>query len=132
MKISPNDPCPCYSGLKYKKCCRPWHGGTAAPTPEALMRSRYSAYALGKVDYIMATTHPDNPQFRADRAVWRAQIQQFSDRTRFVGLQILAAEGDIVTFHAILFEDESDISYTERSLFKQKDGRWLYVDAVQA
>ncbi len=132
MKISPNDPCPCHSGLKYKKCCRPFHGGTAAPTPEALMRSRYSAYALGKIDYIMATTHPDSPHLLGDRNVLRAQLQQFSDGTRFAGLQILAAGGDTVTFHAVLFEDERDVSYTERSLFKQKDGRWLYVDAVDA
>ena len=32
--------------------------GTAAPTPEALMRSRYSAYVMGLIDYLMATWHP--------------------------------------------------------------------------
>ena len=49
-------PCPCTSKKPYDRCCGPFHGGTAAPeTAEQLMRSRFSAYALGKVDYLIAT-----------------------------------------------------------------------------
>jgi uncharacterized protein YchJ len=51
--------CPCGSGLDLADCCGLWHkglaGGVCAPTPEALMRSRYSAYVLGLVDYLVAT-----------------------------------------------------------------------------
>ncbi len=129
MKISPNDPCPCHSGLKYKKCCRSYHDGTPAPSPEKLMRSRYSAYALKNAEYIMRTTHPDSPHWRENRVVWRGQIEAFSAATRFAGLDILAAEGDTVTFHATLFEGEEDESYTERSLFAQHAGRWAYIKA---
>jgi len=54
--------CPCDSGKTYADCCGPWHAGLVqgvhAPTPEALMRSRYSAYGLGLIDYLLATWHP--------------------------------------------------------------------------
>jgi len=93
------------------------------------MRSRYSAYALKNAEYIMRTTHPDSPHWRENRVVWRGQIEAFSAATRFAGLDILAAEGDTVTFHATLFEGEEDESYTERSLFAQHAGRWAYIKA---
>jgi SEC-C motif-containing protein len=131
MKISPNDPCPCGSGVKYKKCCRVLHSGNAAPTPEALMRSRYTAYALDIPAYIMETTHPDSPHYKDDKTEWRKEVEAFSHNVRFVGLQILNAEGDMVTFHATLFDGAEDISYTERSLFRLDNGRWKYVEAVE-
>lgn len=127
MKISPNDLCPCDSGFKYKKCCRTFHQGTPAPSPEALMRSRYSAYALNKPEYIMQTTHPASPHWRANGEAWREELQAFSLGTRFVALTILAVDVETVTFRATLFEKSRDVSFTERSLFRQEDGRWLYV-----
>jgi SEC-C motif-containing protein len=48
--------CPCGSS-NYAQCCKPYHDGAAAPTAEALMRSRYSAYVLGLMDYVYATWH---------------------------------------------------------------------------
>jgi SEC-C motif-containing protein len=59
-------PCPCRSGeddpLPYSACCQVWHRGldegVHAPTPEALMRSRYSAYSIGLIHYLLATWHP--------------------------------------------------------------------------
>ena len=56
---APNEPCPCHSGRKYKRCCRLVHEGQPAASPEALMRSRYSAYVHGEVDYLLNTWHPD-------------------------------------------------------------------------
>jgi SEC-C motif-containing protein len=119
--------CPCSSGLPYARCCRPYHAGEAAPTPQALMRSRYSAYALNKPDYVMATTHPDSPHWQADRAAWRADLQAFSSSVTFVGLKILLAEGDTVKFRAVLMQGGRDVSFTEHSIFRQHNGRWLYV-----
>ena len=50
--------CPCGSGKSYAACCGPLHAGAAiAPTAEALMRSRYSAYGLGLEPYLLATWH---------------------------------------------------------------------------
>lgn len=127
MKISPNDECPCGSGKKYKKCCRLLHSGVPATSPEALMRSRYAAYALDRPDYIMHTTHPDSPHFSADEATWLHEIEDFSRGTQFVKLQILNVEGDAVTFRATLFVGNRDVSFTERSLFKLHDGKWKYL-----
>jgi hypothetical protein len=62
--------CPCGSRLLYKQCCQPYHDKKALPpTPEALMRSRYSAYSLNIVDYIVETTHPENPLLKKDDGV---------------------------------------------------------------
>ena len=52
-------PCPCGSGLAYADCCEPYIRGTARPPdPEALMRSRYSAYTLHEMNYLADTLHP--------------------------------------------------------------------------
>ena len=68
--MAKND-CPCGTGLRYSECCKPIHKGLreAADAVE-LMRSRYSAYARSLVDYIIKTTHPDNPSYKKDRDQW--------------------------------------------------------------
>ena len=118
--------CRCQSGRIYKRCCLPAHEGRPATTPEALMRSRYCAYALGLVDYIIATTDPAGPQWRSDRVSWQAEIETFCRITRFEGLEILAAEGDEVTFRAHLTRGGQDTGFSERSRFVEREGRWLY------
>lgn len=123
-------PCPCGSGKPYAGCCRPYHTGKPAPTPEALMRSRYSAYALDKPDYIMHTTHPQSPHWQPDRTAWRADLSAFSTGVRFVGLRVLATTENTVTFRAILMQGTRDVSFTERSTFERVDGRWLYLSGA--
>ena len=56
MKFSPNNPCPCGSGKKYKKCCQIYHKGKIAKSALELMKSRYSAFAVGDIDYIIKTS----------------------------------------------------------------------------
>jgi SEC-C motif domain protein len=132
MKYAPNAPCPCHSGAAYRQCCSPYHGGALPETTEALMRSRFSAYALRLTSYIITTTHPDGPRFEADAVRWRKGIEQFSRATRFKGLKILDAQGGpddeegVVTFEATLFVGKDDQSFTEQSLFRRHEGRWKY------
>jgi len=130
VKLSPNEPCACGSTKKYKKCCGPLHDGVPAATPDALMRSRYCAYALGKVDYILATTDPDGPQFEADTEAWRASVRAFSEQTEFLGLTVVWSEvkGDVgfVRFLVRLTQGGRDASFGEQSRFTRKDGRWSY------
>ncbi len=132
---NPNQKCPCHSGKKYKKCCRTYHGGEPAPTPEALMRSRYAAYALRLVEYVMDTTAQTGPRARPDRQAWAAEIAQFGQECAFVGLAILGTgvEGDSgwVHFRAVLSQDGADASFEERSGFERKDGRWLYASGTR-
>lgn len=67
-----NDLCPCSSGLALSSCCGRYHAGARAPDAVSLMRSRYSAFALGLTDYICSTTHPaQQPALdMADIASW--------------------------------------------------------------
>jgi SEC-C motif domain protein len=131
MKISPNDACPCGSGLSYKNCCQVLHKGGKATSPEALMRSRYTAYVLGLATYIMKTTHPDGPQYNPDAAAWKHDIKQFSRGTRFERLQILGAQADMVTFRATLITGQRDDSFTEVSVFRQHNGQWKYYSGTR-
>lgn len=121
-------PCPCGSGLKYKKCCLRYHKGATAPDPLHLMRSRYAAYAVGNSRYIIQTTHPENPDYRTDRKRWQKDIEDFCTYTDFLGLSIISwSEGKdeaFVTFKASLSSGEMK----EKSRFLRKNGMWLYVD----
>ncbi|HHD77665.1 MAG TPA: zinc chelation protein SecC [Campylobacteraceae bacterium] len=129
-KLSPNAACPCGSGKKYKKCCRPYHLGARPADALALMKSRYSAYAAGESGYIVKTTHPDNPDFTEARAQWLASIDTFCKKSSFEGLEIVSfeagAEEAFVTFIARLGEGE----LRERSRFRKQDGVWLYLDGT--
>lgn len=94
------------------------------------MRSRFSAYAVGDVDYLIATTDPAGPQFRADRDRWAEEIAEFCKRTRFekLGVTHASEDGDRgeVVFFAKLSRDGEDVSFAERSRFTRVAGRWLY------
>lgn len=124
----PSARCRCGSRKKARRCCLPIHQGKSASSPEALMRSRYAAYALGLVDHIIATTDPSGPQWEPDAAVWATRIEAFCAQTRFVGLSIddAPSPGDdegFVTFTASLEQRGADASFTERSRFTA-DARW--------
>lgn len=127
-------PCRCHSGRKYKRCCQPAHEGRPAASPEALMRARYCAYALGLAAYIQETTDPEGPQWEADTAAWAADIQAFSQNNRFVALKIVSRslfgeeEGAeaFVAFEATLRQGGEDRVLAETSRFVRRGGRWRY------
>jgi SEC-C motif-containing protein len=130
MNTNKSELCRCFSGQTYELCCKPFHTEQKLPNPTQLMRSRYCAYALGKIDYIIQTTHPDNPQIEKPIEVWKKRMQHFCDQTEFVGLQILSHEDGVetayVTFRAGLIQNHQDASFTERSKFLKHEGRWKY------
>ncbi len=117
--------CPCYSGKPYGECCGPFHQGKSPEKALELMRSRYSAYALGLADYIIQTTHPQNPNQSS-----REDILTFCRQTEFTGLNILDfQEGEkisYVTFKAHLRQNGQDVPITEKSEFEKIDGKWKY------
>lgn len=115
--MSKRDLCLCHSGKSYKMCCLPLHEGRGAPTPLALMRSRYCAFALGLVNYLIETetTHQD-----------RSAIEAFCREVDFLGLEIIEAVDDWVVFRAILSKEGQDCSFTEKSYFQKIDGKWKY------
>jgi SEC-C motif-containing protein len=127
MKLPANKPCPCFSGRKAKGCCLPLLKGAGAETPEALMRSRYAAYSVGAAQYIIDTTHPDGPHWKAHSSAWINEIRAFCEATRFDGLQIIEAGDDQVLFRARLSRAGEDCSFVERSTFRRHSGQWCYL-----
>src|SRR5688572_10372353 len=81
--------CPCRSGRERSACCGPYlDGDRAAPTAEALMRSRYSAHVEGLVDYLRDTLHPDS------RGDFDAQAtRKWAEKSEWLSLDILSTEG---------------------------------------
>ncbi|MCP5470047.1 MAG: hypothetical protein H7A36_06040 [Chlamydiales bacterium] len=82
------------------------------------MRSRFSAYALCKADYILET---------AKEKSTRSDIEEFSKSTKFEKLTILSIEPSHVTFRAQLSQNGHDCSFTEKSHFEKVNGRWIYI-----
>ena len=129
------DPCPCGSGAPFSACCSPVLDGEPAPTAEALMRSRFSAFVVGDEDHIFRSWHPRT----------RPPGPYCHARTRWLDLTVHetvgggaeAADGEeaVVDFTAHFLtgdgrgrvvEDELE----ERSRFVRRAGRWLYLDAL--
>ena len=114
--------CPCGSGNLLDACCGHYHDGHPAPSAETLMRSRYSAYVLGLLDYLLATWHPST-----------APGDLELDSVKWLGLEVkaAAAQGDagVVEFVA-RYRDSSGRAHRlhEISRFVQEAGQWLYVD----
>ena len=123
--------CPCESGKKYKDCCFLAHCGKHfADTAVALMRSRYSAYALKISDYICKTTHP---KFRGKD--FKEDVEKWMQQTRWTHLEILdrlKGEADDkvgeVEFIAEFFLDGQSQILHERSNFVRYKGRWVYTE----
>jgi SEC-C motif domain protein len=132
MTTDTNFKCPCSSGKPYAECCALYHKGKAAETAKDLMRSRYSAYALNNVDYIVRTTHPRHPAVSQNLNEWKDAILKFSLNTDFEKLEVVAANEQpdkaTVVFIAHLKQDDEDATFTERSYFAKVDGVWFYVN----
>ena len=98
------------------------------------MRSRYTAYAIGAVDYLLTTTHPSGPQYRSDTEAWRIDVRRFCETTEFVKLTVHSAavnspQGE-VHFSAHLVQGGTPSVLEERSLFVKHHGRWFYHSAL--
>lgn len=122
--------CPCHSEKRYKSCCEPFHKGKAPPTAEALMRSRYAAYALGMIDYVIDTTDPAGSKYKSPRSVWAKELEAWCESTQFLGLEIMSASENMVTFKVNLVQSGKPSPYIERSIFTRPSGRWLYFDGL--
>lgn len=124
--------CPCCSGKPYANCCKKYHQGILPETALNLMRSRYSAYALGLAEYLIETTHPKSPHYVSDKKQWLYQIHAFSKQVSFEGLEILETEnGDeeaFVSFVAHLSKEGTDLTFTEKSRFLKEGQSWKYID----
>ena len=116
--------CPCGTGLTYAECCGRLHDGTAsAATAEQLMRSRYSAFAVGDPAYLLATWHPRT----------RPATLDLDPDVRWTGLEILATSGGsmLATEGTVEFRaSHRGGAQHEDSRFLREGGRWYYLDGV--
>ena len=121
-----NSPCPCQSGVKYKKCCGIFHQGALPSNALLLMKSRYCAYALNLSKYIIDTTYKDNSDYTDNIKLWQKSIEEFSTNTQFLGLNIISftqkEDEAFVEFEATL----SSGLLQEKSYFVKESGKWFY------
>ncbi len=123
--------CHCGSEKTFEECCGPILAGKArAETAEALMRSRYSAYAVGQIEYLGNTLHPDN---RHDHDV--DATRSWAINSEWLGLEIGATEAGgkedtegMVEFTATFKEKGVQRKHHEKSRFVKVEDSWYYVD----
>jgi SEC-C motif-containing protein len=125
MKQSAVLPCPCGGG-DYASCCRPYHDGAPAPDAERLMRARYSAYALGGMQFVFDTWHADTRPLREELAQDPA--------IKWLGLEVrrhVPGESEAtVEFVARSKTGGRAQRLHEISRFVRDGGRWFYIDGV--
>lgn len=133
MSKQTKDTCPCQSQLQYEQCCGKYHkSGGHAPTAEALMRSRYTAYVMGEAQYLFRTWHANTRP--------TLQTLQASGPQTLIGLKIISTkaggENDqkgMVEFISSRFSPSlmGEIEqHKEKSLFTRVKGNWVYIDAI--
>lgn len=123
--------CPCQSGALYADCCEPFVNRKAkAPTAEKLMRSRFSAYVVGAIDYLVATTLP-----ASRTAHLRDGYQSTHNEIEWLGLEVLSTwrGGELdkvgkVEFCATYLQQGQAAEHHELSRFRKRGGEWFYVD----
>ena len=138
-RAAPTDPCPCGrtsprplgakkppQPIAFAACCAPLlQGSQPAANAEALMRSRYTAYALGDAAYVLRTWHPST----------RPAEMALDASTHWLGLQVQQ--------HNVLDATHAEVAFVarykmhgrahrlqEHSRFVLENGQWFYVDAV--
>ena len=121
--------CPC-GRQTFATCCGPLLAGERrAETAEALMRSRYTAYVEGAVDYVLGTTCA-----QARATLDRARLEEYCRGLRGMSLAIVETvaggpddDDGVVVFAATLKSQGRRFVQRERSRFAREDGRWVYV-----
>jgi len=116
------DQCPCGSGIAYSDCCQRWHAGAPAPDPEALMRSRYTAYVLKNEPYLLDTWHFST----------RPRDLDLETSPYWVSLRIISSadEGSRGRVHfRASYQGGSGWGYLEEiSQFVKEGVQWLYLE----
>lgn len=125
--------CPCGSAHPFATCCEPIiNGKMNAPTAEVLMRSRYTAFTLANVDYLLLSHHSST---RPNKE--RKSIAKWAKSVKWMGLTVLHTEdGDssnevgTVEFKALYIENGELSQIHEKSLFQRENEKWVYVSGV--
>jgi SEC-C motif-containing protein len=120
--------CYCGTSKAFKECCEIYINGIQkAPTAEALMRSRYAAYASHNADYLVATTHVSQRKHHSKK-----DILDWATANQWLRLEILKTTENTVEFKAYYLNKEQQQSYIhhEKSTFIFENESWFYVDGT--
>lgn len=122
--LKPDSECPCGSDGSFGSCCAPvLRDARLAATAEQLMRSRYTAHVVGDDGHLFRTWHPRTRP--SDVAAGDVE---------WLGLTILnVLDGEPGDGYGVV---EFEAAYRggvlrERSEFRWRAGRWLYVGALE-
>ncbi|WP_040837548.1 YchJ family protein [Nocardia brevicatena] len=123
-----SNPCPCRRGDTFGACCAPiLTGHHAAPNAEALMRSRYTAFAVGDAEYLLSSWHPRT----------RPAELCLDPGRRWLFLEILRTErggpfddSGTVEFVAHYRDAGGRDALHETGRFVRVNGAWRYLDGV--
>lgn len=121
--------CPCNSGKDFNNCCKPFLLGSSIPdNPEALMRSRYTAYTMANIDYIVQTMQ--GPAFVGFDKI---SAKDWAESANWQSLKVLSSsidspESGRVEFIAKYKINGKMFKLQEHSVFHFIDNRWFYVD----
>ena len=126
-----SDLCPCGSGLVYETCCEPFLSGKEKPKTAAdLMRSRYSAYALGAIDYLYRTSGA-----KVQREFNAEESRKWAESAKWSGIEVLniteGGENDergSVEFVAHYEVNGTNFNHHELSYFEKQNGEWRFID----
>jgi SEC-C motif-containing protein len=125
--------CPCGSGLSYSACCESVISGRKdAITAQELMRSRYTAFTIANVDYLMRSHSAKTRPVKE-----RKSIEKWAKSVMWMGLTIIQTQGGeasdevgSVEFKALYLENRKPQQIHEKSLFRRENGKWVYVSGV--
>ncbi len=125
LALESGSPCPCgrcgpvqgARPLTWAQCCAPAlaDAGSIADA-ESLMRSRYTAFVLGRVDHLLATWHPST----------RPAELTLDDGVKWLGLEVRR--------HRTLDADHAEVEFVARSRVAGRGQRlhevsqWYYLD----
>jgi SEC-C motif domain protein len=124
--------CPCGSQLHFEQCCDVYLQGEKAPSPETLMRSRYTAYAKGNIAYIKRTMR-GKPLIGFDEQeayAWAKQVLWVN--LTIVNSRQISDERGYVEFIARFIERGTLNFIEEISEFHRQNGEWFYVDGERS
>jgi SEC-C motif-containing protein len=123
--------CPCGTGRDYDACCGAYISGTStAETAEALMRSRYTAFARGEVDFLTETIHP-----QAREGYNAEEVREWSKSADWLGFEVLSTsagqaddDNGSVEFMASYRVEGKVVRHHEMAEFRKEDGTWYFFD----
>ncbi|MCH3885042.1 YchJ family protein [Tenacibaculum aquimarinum] len=119
--------CPCNPSKLYESCCKKAHSQIkSVTTPEALMRSRYSAFVLANIDYLQKSHHSSTRPSKLEKK----EILDWTKSIEWIKLDVLQTTENTVEFKAYFYENGSLNVIHENSHFVKENNYWVYKSAL--